>query len=62
MKTIKKLSTQGCEACRADVPLLTQEEIISLMSEVEGWKIIFKNLLVYLKLKTTLNHSHLQML
>jgi 4a-hydroxytetrahydrobiopterin dehydratase len=39
MKTIQKLSTQGCEACRADSPLLTQEEIISLMSEVEGWKI-----------------------
>jgi len=36
---MKKLSTQVCEACRADAPLLTQEEILSLMPEVEGWQI-----------------------
>jgi len=36
---MEKLSTQVCEACRADAPLLTQEEILLLMPEVEGWEI-----------------------
>ena len=39
MEIMEKLSTQVCEACRADAPLLTQEEITSLMAEVEGWQI-----------------------
>ncbi len=36
---MQKLSSLVCEACRADAPLLTQEEILSLMPEVEGWEI-----------------------
>ncbi|PHS30489.1 MAG: 4a-hydroxytetrahydrobiopterin dehydratase [Sulfurovum sp.] len=36
---MEKLSTQVCEACRADAPLLTQEEITSLIPKVEGWEI-----------------------
>jgi len=38
-----KLSTQVCEACRADAPLLTQEEITSLMPQVEDWQITIED-------------------
>jgi 4a-hydroxytetrahydrobiopterin dehydratase len=36
---MKSLSSLVCKACRADAPLLTQDEILSLMPEVEGWEI-----------------------
>ncbi|HIQ27626.1 MAG TPA: 4a-hydroxytetrahydrobiopterin dehydratase [Sulfurovum sp.] len=36
---MENLTTQVCEACRADAPLLTQEEITRLMPQVQDWKL-----------------------
>jgi 4a-hydroxytetrahydrobiopterin dehydratase len=36
---MENLTTQVCEACRADAPLLTQEEIARLMPEVQDWEL-----------------------
>ena len=34
------LSVQTCEACQANAPKLTQEEIIELSKKIPGWKLI----------------------
>jgi len=56
---MKKLSTQICEACRADAPLLTQEEILSLMPEVKGWEVrVDDGLQKLTRVFTTKNYTH----
>lgn len=37
---MNELSSQVCEACRADTPLLTSDEIMSLLPKVEEWELI----------------------
>jgi 4a-hydroxytetrahydrobiopterin dehydratase len=34
-----KLAVQKCEACRADSPHVTHEEVIEYMKELPGWQI-----------------------
>lgn len=34
-----KLSTQKCEACRADSPKVTHDEVIELIEQLPGWQI-----------------------
>lgn len=33
------LTEQSCEACRADAPLLSSEEMSLLMRELDGWEL-----------------------
>lgn len=33
------LREQGCEACRADAPKLTAEEIETLIAQIPGWRV-----------------------
>ena len=37
---MSKLSTQQCEACRADAPLVTQAQIDEFMPHVPEWEIV----------------------
>ena len=34
------LNTRSCEACQADAPRLTPEEINELLKKIQGWKVI----------------------
>lgn len=35
-----KLAAQKCEACRADSPRVTHDEVIEYMKDMPGWQII----------------------
>ena len=34
------LSEQGCEACRADAPLISEDELRRLMPEIPDWQVV----------------------
>lgn len=34
------LSKEGCEACRPDAPMLTEEQVEALLPEVPQWQVI----------------------
>lgn len=34
------LSEQGCEACRADAPLISDDELRRLMPEIPDWQVV----------------------
>jgi len=35
-----KLSEQGCEACRADAPLISEDELRRLMPAISDWQVV----------------------
>ena len=37
---MKELLKSSCEACRADAPVLTDNEIKELLSQIPSWKVI----------------------
>lgn len=46
---MNKLSTQQCEACRADAPMVTQAQIDELMPHVPYWEIVEQDGVNHLK-------------
>ena len=38
MTNTERLSQQTCEACRADAPKVTNEELSTLLQEIPNWK------------------------
>jgi 4a-hydroxytetrahydrobiopterin dehydratase len=38
--TTAKLATQKCEACKADSPHVTHDEVIELLRDLPGWQVV----------------------